>query len=285
MHVVRTIAAVAAVEAAPFKLVFGGGTALARAHRLIRRMSEDVDFKIVPLAAAPVSRSRLRQQLGNLRDLVTAALKDAGFTFDPSPDNPRSRDQNRYTIWQLPYASAEVGGEGLRPIIQVELNYATLHLPAVTLPVSSFVVEAFGRPPEVPLIACVSLTETAAEKLVSLTRRIAAERAGVSRDPDPTLVRHIYDLHVLRGHIDPAVMSGLAREIAIADAEEFGNQHPAYAADIQGETRKTIHALQTDPAYRQLYDDFVTAMVYGESWKFDEAVGTVVGLANDIWEV
>jgi hypothetical protein len=72
----------------------------------------------------------------------------------------------------------------------------------------------------------------------------------VSRAPDPTLVRHIYDLHVLREHIDPAVMARLACEIATADAAEFGNQHPAYAADIQGETRKTILALQTDPAFR-----------------------------------
>ena len=57
LHVVRAIAALAAIDAAPFTLVFGGGTALARAHRIIRRMSEDVDFKIVPAPAAPVSRS------------------------------------------------------------------------------------------------------------------------------------------------------------------------------------------------------------------------------------
>lgn len=45
--VVRAIAALAAIDAAPFDLVFGGGTALERAHHIIRRMSEDVDFKIV----------------------------------------------------------------------------------------------------------------------------------------------------------------------------------------------------------------------------------------------
>ena len=61
LHVVRAIAALAAIDAAPFALVFGGGTALARAHRIIRRMSEDVDFKIVPGPAAPVSRSIVRQ--------------------------------------------------------------------------------------------------------------------------------------------------------------------------------------------------------------------------------
>ena len=32
---------------APFRLIFGGGTASGRAHRLIRRMSEDIDLKIV----------------------------------------------------------------------------------------------------------------------------------------------------------------------------------------------------------------------------------------------
>jgi hypothetical protein len=66
-HVVRAIRALAAVDAAPFTLIFGGGTALARAHRLVRRMSEDVDFKIVPAPAAPVSRSIPRQRLGALR--------------------------------------------------------------------------------------------------------------------------------------------------------------------------------------------------------------------------
>ena len=37
LHVVRAIAALAAIDAAPFALVFGGGTALARAHRIIRQ--------------------------------------------------------------------------------------------------------------------------------------------------------------------------------------------------------------------------------------------------------
>ena len=76
-HVVRAIRVLAALDAAPFALVFGGGTALARAHRLVRRMSEDVDFKIVPLPAAPVSRSGLHRQRSALRGRVTAALQAA----------------------------------------------------------------------------------------------------------------------------------------------------------------------------------------------------------------
>jgi Nucleotidyl transferase AbiEii toxin, Type IV TA system len=168
----------------------------------------------------------------------------------------------------------------LRPNIQIELTYAPLRQPPVTLPVSSFVAEAHQRPPEVARVQCVSVTETASEKLVALTRRIAMELAGLSRDPDPTLVRHIYDLHLMREHIDPGDVAALARDIAAADAKEFRNQYPAYAADIAGETRKALAALRTDPAYRSRYGDFVIAMAYGERPEFDAALASVLALAE-----
>lgn len=284
LHVVRAIAAIAQIDAAPFTLVFGGGTALARAHKLVSRMSEDVDFKIVPLPAAAVSRTMLRQQLGALRGRVTNTLQAAGFVFDPADTAiTRSRNESRYTIWQLPYDSAIGSGEGLRPTIQIELTYAPLRLPSIPKPICSFVAEAFKRPPEMAVMPCVSVTETAAEKLISLTRRTAMERAGLSRDPDPTLVRHIYDLHGMRKHIDRTQLIDLARLIAVADGQEFRNQYPAYAADIAGETRAAVIALQTDPAYQQRYDDFVLAMVYGERYGFDTALGTVTELANAVF--
>jgi hypothetical protein len=281
--VVRAIAALAAIDAKPFTLVFGGGTALARAHKLIQRMSEDVDFKIVPLAAAPVSRSQVRQHLGILRDRVTAALQGAGFQFDAAnPAHRRSRNENRYTIYQLDYDGRAAAAEALRPTIQIELTYATLRLPSLVRPVSSFIAEALHQDPEVASIPCVSLAETAAEKLVSLTRRTAMDLAGLSRDPDPALVRHIYDLHMMREHLDAVTVAALARDIASADAEEFRNQYPAYAANIAGETRKALDALRTDPVHGIRFDDFVSAMVYGEREEFATAFATVSELAEQM---
>ena len=192
----------------------------------------------------------------------------------------RSRNGNRYTVWQIPYADGSGAGEALRPTIQIELTYAPMRQAPVMLPVSSFVAEAFGREPEVARIPCVSVTETAAEKLVALTRRIAMELAGLSRDPDPTLVRHIYDLHLMQAHIDPGQVAALARDIAAADAKEFRNQYPAYAANIAGETRKALDAMRTDPAYRLRYRDFIIAMAYGERPEFDAAFTSVVALAE-----
>jgi hypothetical protein len=281
---VRAIGALAALDAAPFILVFGGGTAFARAHKLIRRMSEDVDFKIVPTPAAPVTRSGLHRQRSALRNRVTGALQAAGLAFDPKdPAQVRSRDESGYVVFQLPY-TASGAGEELRPTIQIELKHTTLRLPRLMLPVSSFVAEALNRPPEVSAIACVNVTETAAEKLVSLTRRTAIDLAGLTRDFDPALVRHVYDLHMLRDHADRGTVIALARDIAEVDAIEFRSQYPAYHADIAGETFKALDALRTDPVHRERYDRFVAAMVYGERVEFDEAMGTVAELVGDAWQ-
>ena len=181
-HVLRAFQAIVRVDAAPFRLVFAGGTALARAHKLVRRMSEDVDFKIVSPTDTATSNNQLRKQLGALRGRITAGLQGAGFAIDVTDARQlHSRDANRYTVYNLHYAEADGTGTVLRPTIQIDLTYATLRRPSVYLPVSSFVNEAYGRPPEITQVECVSVTETAAEKLVALTRRSAMILAGLSR--------------------------------------------------------------------------------------------------------
>ncbi len=159
------------------------------------------------------------------------------------------------------------------------MTYSLLRLPAVTMPVSSFVAEAYGHPPKIPAMACVSVTQTAAEKLVALTRRTAMEMAGLSHDIDPALIRHVYDLHMMRGHVDAAQAAALAGEIACMDAAEFRNQYPAYADDPAGETRKALEALRTDATHARRYADFIAAMVYGEQTAYDTAMDTVTDLA------
>jgi len=280
-HVTRALVAILAIDTAPFRLIFAGGTALARAHRLVRRMSEDVDLKIVPGKPEPISGNQLRRKLGELRESVTAALHAAGFAFEPTDKTRlRSRNDNQYTVYHLPYEDEDVPEHGLRPSIQIELTYTALRRASVTFPVSSFLAEAFGHPPELAAIDCVGITETAAEKLVGLTRRIAMELAGVSRNPDPTLVRHIYDLHLIRANIGFGDVADLARDIARTDADEFKNQYPAYHADFSGETRKAIAAIETEPFYRGNYASFIESMVYGERPEFAEAFATVQELAD-----
>jgi hypothetical protein len=75
-------------------------------------------------------------------------------------------------------------------------------------------------------IACAAIVESVAEKIVALTRRAGAELTGARRTRDPALVRHVYDLHVIREHYDPAEVAALAREIMLADAETYGGRFP-----------------------------------------------------------
>ena len=195
--------AIAALDAVPLRLVFGGGTALSCAHRLVRRMSEDIDLRIV--GDKPPGRGALRC----LRDAVTQALLGAGFKFDPEdPAYRKSGNESRYTIYRLPYEPAATGEGALRPTIQIETAVWPLRRP-VERPVISFVAEALRRQPEVASMSCVSILETAADKFVGLTHRAGAELAGLD-EPDPTLVRHLHDLHALREHYDAAEVIALA---------------------------------------------------------------------------
>jgi predicted nucleotidyltransferase component of viral defense system len=278
-YVVQAMARVLSVDADPFRLVFAGGTCLARAHRLVDRMSEDVDFKVVP-PEAPMSNNQRRLALGGLRDRLIGGLTRAGFAL---AQEPRSRDANQCTVLHLrPEHPAALDGP-LRSTIQIELSWAELRQPTALRAVASFVSQAFGRQPELDAVECVSVDETAAEKLVSLTRRTAMELAGASRAPDPTLVRHIYDLHRIDGQMDRQRVARLIRAVAEMDAEQFARQHPAYRGDTEAETRKALAHLRSNPAVRAQYETFVAAMVYGMPAPFDEAMRTVQALVEHAW--
>ena len=173
--VVKALAAIIAADKGPFELIFQGGTALSRAHRVTKRMSEDIDIKIV--SKGPPSRRALRR----LRERITAELHKAGFKFDPkNPKHLKSNYEGRYTLYQLPYEPIAAGQGALRPEIKIETSVWPMRRPSSELPVSSFVAEAFKREPEVPAIATAAIPETAAEKFVALTRRAGAELAGLT---------------------------------------------------------------------------------------------------------
>jgi predicted nucleotidyltransferase component of viral defense system len=273
--VVKALAAITAADKGPFELIFQGGTALSRAHRVIERMSEDIDIKIV--SKGPPSRRALRR----LRERITEELLKAGFKFDPkNPKHLKSNYESRYTLYQLPYEPIAVGQGALRPEIKIETSVWPMRRPSSELPVKSFIAEALKRPPEVPGIACAAIAEAAAEKFVALTRRAGAEFAGVQREHDPTLVRHIYDLHVIGEHYDPAEVTALAREVMQSDAETYGDQFPAYRDNPLAETLRAVDGIAADPGFAADYATFRRDMVYGKGPDFATALQTLKSLAQ-----
>lgn len=273
--VVRALAAIAAADKGPFQLVFQGGTALSRAHRVIDRMSEDIDIKIVSEGSPP--RSALRR----LRESITAELLRAGFKFDPkNPEQRKSNYESRYTLYRLPYEPVAAGQGALRPEIHIETSAWPQRRPPVDRALISFVAEAFGRPPEVATFACSAIIETAAEKFVALTRRAGAELAGLQRERDPMLVRHVYDLHAIRAHYDPAEVAALAREVMQSDAETRGHEFPAYGANPLAETLRAVAGIATNKEYAADYAILQRDMVYGPNVDFGTAITTLKTLAE-----
>jgi hypothetical protein len=257
--------------------VFGGGTALSRAYRLTKRMSEDVDLKIVREKAP--SRGELRK----LRTDITDALHAVGFSFDPENENHRkAMHKGHYTKYQLPYKPIAEGKGILRPDVQIETSVWPLWREAVEKPVISFIAEAYGQGPEVPKIACSSILETAAEKLVGLTWRAGSELAGMRDVRDPTLVRHIYDLHVIREHYDAADVAALAYDVMRADAVTRGDKFPAWQNDPLGETLRAIEDIPKDKVFVDGYANFLRDMVYGDEPDFTAAVQSLKTLGDHL---
>lgn len=274
-YVVRALAAIIGADSGPFQLAFQGGTAIARAHRITQRMSEDIDLKIV--SAEKQSRGAYRR----LRDSITAALLAAGFEFDPAnAEHRKTMWEAEYVLYRLPYKSVTASHAELRSSIKIEVSAWPQRRPPVDRPVASFVAEAFGRPPEITAIATSDLAENAAEKFVALTRRAGAQLAGLREKRDPTLVRHIYDLHLLEQHLDVADVASLVAVIMQEDAETRGNLFPAYQQDPMRETLHAVEGILADPQFAVEYASFVQSMVYGEAPVFKTASGTLKVLAE-----
>jgi hypothetical protein len=280
-HVVRALQAIATVRHDAFQIVFAGGTSLARAHKVVRRMSEDIDLKIIPRVEFPSGASQ-RTALRALREQIIRSLTGAGFVLDR--DQVRVRNEGAYCQIPLEYPRTDIAYPVLRPRIQIELTLAPLRAGLVELPISSFVSEALQSGPDIPRFPCFSIPETAAEKLVSLTRRIACDLENPGRiEFDPTLVRHIYDLHVTRGHVNVDEVAALAGSVATQDAETFANQYPKYTADPQAWTESAVVALETEAKFQEQYATFMRRMVYGERHQYDVAIVRVRELTSRMW--
>lgn len=279
-RVVEALSAITMAALPPgVRLVFAGGTCLARAHRLVRRMSEDIDLKVV-VDPLPDSKNALRTVLSKTKAAVYAAIVGVGFR------EPKvvAKNDNRNVSFEVWYRNPEEVSGPLRPHLLIELTCSPPKLPTVRRPMGSFVNEATKKRAEIPGLECVSVEETAAEKLVSLTRRTAGDLEGTKPDAhDQFLIRHVYDLHWLLERVDRTTVISLAREIAFLDAEQFASWFPSYKSDPQGWTQRALIHLEQDKESQDSYALFLGRMVYGERTAYAEAFRSVSELGAALW--
>jgi len=278
-HVIKALSALSSINDNPtqgIKLIFGGGTALSRAHGIVHRMSEDIDFKIVS------DKALTKQQLREFRELVGNTLKNAGFELDINDEKYCvSRNKSRYTKFTIPYQKLVQSTDFLRPEIQIEISVYPLRNSHIEKQVQSFVASAFNEQPEVSSILCSSVVEIAAEKFVALTRRAGEEQSDPSFEKDKTLVRHIYDLHVARNHYKFEDLIILAKDIMVDDASTRAAKFTAYRDNPVQQTILAINGIESDHHYAEKYSEFCKAMVYAkDTVSFEDAITTLNELAT-----
>ncbi len=84
-HICKILQAISLIREPGFQIMFGGGTGLSKAWKIIPRFSEDIDFKIqIPEGTGKSARSDIRQT-------IFAAVEAAGYKDPKDPICARSQ--------------------------------------------------------------------------------------------------------------------------------------------------------------------------------------------------
>ncbi len=274
LFITEVLQAVAIDEDDDFRLIFCGGTCLSKAHGLIERMSEDLDFKVI--APCGLSRSARSRSLSQFKRRLVDRFVHAGF-YVPA-EEIIARDENGYIAMSLRYESRFAPVASLRPSIKIELNARSCLLPVVCLPVRSILEVLMAAPRSaVPCqVNCVSVDETLAEKVLSFLRRTAEARAGRNRaDYDDRLVRHLYDVTAIvqsRSGLSSDLIPQHFVDMVNDDAERYRYQYPEFADDPVAQMRAALDALRDDETvFERDYIQFVDELVFGDAVSFAKA--------------
>jgi predicted nucleotidyltransferase component of viral defense system len=260
-----------------FSIVFTGGTCLSKAHKLIERFSEDIDFRVLAPSLEGLTTSKVKTTLSNFKKHIAALLQQHFEVL-----NIDARNGNKQITINLAYPTVAEPSEALRPHIKLELTLSKLRLPSFSLPVSSFINEVTGEAPEVGTIACISPVENAADKLSAMVWRIPARIRGEG-DKQPDVVRHLHDLAKL---CEIALVHESFKDLAIQTIESDTNRSETLAElSVQDKLSAAMQILESDPIYPQEYNSFVKQMAYNDEVpipSFEEAMSKLHLLVEKI---
>lgn len=277
---------------AGIQFVFAGGTCLSKAHGLINRMSEDIDIKVILAPTEkPLKKGRSdRMRLKALHEHIPKLFDELGFPLLEYPDgadNPRIKDKHRYYVVGAGYQTAYDNFPSLRPELKLELIQRQPLLPLERREFGYLYESLAGLQPTATVtIDCISVAETAAEKVLSLLRRCAYKWDGyqTNGDMDPALVRHVYDVARIAecANDSLAAARGIFPQLVQNDRQEFLGQNPEFDADPAGVLKRTLAAAGNNGKLQQQYTNHLMPLVYDIAPPtFKKAFGIFEQVAND----
>jgi hypothetical protein len=264
------------------RLIFSGGTCLSKAHGIINRMSEDIDIKV---SLQPPTTGEFKKDFGHrgrlkaLHASVEKLLAEMDFEVPDAlgdKTNPVILNIHRHYEIGSRYSSKAPPIISLRPELKLEIVHREPRLPTTAIKFGYLYERLAGGDLKSPLtIECIQISETIAEKVVSLLRRCAWKWDGFQKgEMDDALVRHVYDIYRIM-QVEPDALTG-AKEIFASivqgDADEYGAQHPSFVADPKGPLQRTLTAAKENSELRNSYTTRLLPLIYeGHLVTFDEA--------------
>lgn len=268
-YVTRALGVLASIQHELIQPIFSGGTSLSKGWGLIKRFSEDIDFKVIGNVERRVRRT--------YREQVITTLQNSGFELQ---GEPIVRDSGNFFSVNFGYPSQFPIGPGLRPHLRVEMSFRPPALPSIARPLRSIIGQALQTEIEVAEFPCVDPVETAADKLSALAWRVCTRQRG-SKDDDATVIRHLHDLAALEQlATESTQFTTLVLQAVAADSSRGGGNAPAAHAD---RFTAMLNLLETDVAWIDEYDAYVHQVSFARSDEiiaFDQALAALKRLVG-----
>lgn len=318
VHVTKVIHTLADIDNKYYQLIFQGGTSLAKAHQIIPRMSEDVDYRVQSKeAASNLGRYARRKHLRDFRQEIIERIQKAGFSL---VEDARVFYEGEYMQLKLKYDSifdqkydqkndeknVQNIGSSLKPFVAIDFFVSNVRMPSTDHAVTTLIRQTLGPGVDHPIkdIKCLDVIETAAEKWVGVTRRIATAKFRQYYN-DPTLIRHLYDLYNIQLKYNLGegfeekihektleknngkliknfgeIFSELTKDIIISERKKFKIHNLEYSNDPLGEIKRASLELHK-PEWKQSWDNFINDMVFDSSSpSYDEVLNKFLKLSE-----
>ncbi len=281
-YAVQLLNALVSLSFDDYDLVFSGGTCLAKAYKNTYRMSEDIDIKCVPSSSMSyASRDKKRQKRRNIQETIISFI-------DSSPHfqliDCKKRNEGKYQQFLIKYPINYPKSEALRPHLQLELTESVLLMPAIDHSIGSLYAKVAQQEAEINNLPCAAIESIVSEKFVALLRRVAAFARDNTKEDDETLIRHVYDLHLIRELIsDLGSIGKLVDRVIQIDVEQFGSHSKEFRDNPVEELKYGLKILAEKELYKERYEKFIGPLVYHpEPASWNEAINTISKLST-IW--
>lgn len=266
IYVIKILSILSNINYPDIKIAFSGGTCLSKAYGKIKRFSEDIDFCIY--TRTPFSR----KDKSNFRKFIISELdKDDDFqVIEPITVT----DESGFFSFEVGYNKEFESLTNLRKNIKVEFKFDGADVNGLNLCEVKTFIHPFINDKTVKF-ECVNIFEIMANKFSALLwRSYIKDRTKplYSKENDPTIMRHLYDIATLEDELKTIEFKKLVQTSFNKDKARGGIEDNYSLSEF---SKIVIEKIINDKLFEKEYIEFVDSMCYSkEKMSFDVAINS-----------